>query len=143
MCQDSIDWPFNYKAMLQFAIADAANLDFGRLDSHPCAADPYFVPQGAGAGACGRQRPLCMQVCQDRACAPAGVSGALQAFHRGTCSGPRVVFAGNGRRCRRGNGRHKTHVSLRDTCFSERGALLAEETHARAPSACVSTPVRL
>ena len=87
MCQDSIDWPFNYKAMLQFAIADAANLDFSHLDSHPCATDPYFVRQGDGAGACGRQRPLCLQVWYSES--------ACKHKHN-----MRVGFAGKGRRAR-------------------------------------------
>jgi len=63
MCQDSINWPFNYRRMLQGAMADAAELelDLRTRAAHPCAGDPYFVPagRGGGGGACGRARPLC------------------------------------------------------------------------------------
>ena len=60
MCQDSVDWPFNYRIMLQEAIADAVDAPFRNLPLHPCAADPYFVPGSSGSmGTCGRTRPLC------------------------------------------------------------------------------------
>ena len=77
-----------YIYMYRFAIADAANLDFGHLDSHPCATDPYFVRQGDGAGACGRQRPLCLQV-QEQRCSESACT------HKHNM---RVGFAGKGRR---------------------------------------------
>ena len=59
-CADSIDWPWNYRNMLQEALADAVQQHLSERTTHPCSTDLNFqTTLDTGPGRCGPLAPLC------------------------------------------------------------------------------------
>ena len=59
-CADSIDWPWNYRNMLQEALADAVQQHLSERTTQPCSTDLNFqTTLDTGPGRCGPLAPLC------------------------------------------------------------------------------------